>query len=386
MEELEKGKRQVDLARQYGVNESTIRTIKKDAGKIYEHMNITTSVGASLVKYCHNKVLLKTESLLVSYIIRQSRRNMAVDIRALQDYAREFYAALAKKMGVAEPKPISASAGWLQGFKRRSKITNIEIVGEGASADRAAARNFPPFLRKIMEEGQYTDDQVFNMDESGLYWKKLPSKTFLVMSASNESEEHEKDLADHEMRVKQFWKLFNVKKAVDFLLEGIPGGRQRQAVAGEAQSVAVALENATGAAQIMRQATIDELSDNIKVLFLPPNTTSLLQPMDQGVIAAFKAYYLRHTFKKLIAATEEGDDKASVPQQLLRKEISADVEELLESHCEDLSTEDLQQLVAAGEIEDAEDEEVQDAKPRELPTSLLTSILREVDKQLQLLE
>ncbi|KAG7171246.1 hypothetical protein Hamer_G026045 [Homarus americanus] len=65
---------------------------------------------------------------------------------------------------------------------------------------------------------------------------------------------------------------------------------------------------------------------------------------------------------------------------------SADVEELLESHCEDLSTEDLQQLVAAGEIEDAEDEEVQDAKPRELPTSLLTSILREVDKQLQLLE
>ncbi|KAG7173050.1 hypothetical protein Hamer_G008572 [Homarus americanus] len=47
---------------------------------------------------------------------------------------------------------------------------------------------------------------------------------------------------------------------------------------------------------------------------------------------------------------------------------------------------DLQQLVAAGEIEDAEDDEVQDAKPRELPTSLSSYILREVDKQLQLLE
>ncbi|KAG7178099.1 putative Tigger transposable element-derived protein 1-like 329, partial [Homarus americanus] len=57
---------------------------------------------------------------------------------------------------------------------------------------------------------------------------------------------------------------------------------------------------------------------------------------------------------------------------------SADVEELLESHCEDLSTTDLQQLVAAGEIEDAEDDE--------LPTSVLSSILREVDKQLQILE
>ncbi|KAG7162590.1 hypothetical protein Hamer_G026398, partial [Homarus americanus] len=47
---------------------------------------------------------------------------------------------------------------------------------------------------------------------------------------------------------------------------------------------------------------------------------------------------------------------------------------------------DLQQLVAAGETEDAKDDEGQDAEPRELPTSLLSSILREVDTQLQLLE
>ncbi|XP_042233394.1 tigger transposable element-derived protein 1-like [Homarus americanus] len=185
------------------------------------------------------------------------------------------------------------------------------------------------------------------------------------------------------------------------------------------------------------------------MLFLPPNTTSLLQPMDQGVIAAFKAYYLRRTFKKLIAGTEEGDDKASVLQfwesfnikhaidiiveawgdvskdclngvwrkllpefihdfkgfdaseelpkikencVSLAKQVgfaeveSAGVEELIKSHCEDLSTADLQQLVAAGETEDAKDDEGQDAEPRELPTSLLSSILREVDTQLQLLE
>ncbi|KAG7177834.1 putative Tigger transposable element-derived protein 1-like 334, partial [Homarus americanus] len=35
---------------------------------------------------------------------------------------------------------------------------------------------------------------------------------------------------------------------------------------------------------------------------------------------------------------------------------------------------------------DAEDDEVKDAKPRELPTSVLSSILRAVDKQLQILE
>ncbi|KAG7162475.1 Tigger transposable element-derived protein 1-like 74 [Homarus americanus] len=109
---------------------------------------------------------------------------MAVATRSVKEYARELYAAVSRKMGIAEPKPFNASSGWLQRFKKRNKITNINIGGEEASADRVAASEFPPFLREIMEEGQYTDDQVFNMDESGLFWKKLPSKTFVVKNAS----------------------------------------------------------------------------------------------------------------------------------------------------------------------------------------------------------
>ncbi|KFD62566.1 hypothetical protein M514_25302 [Trichuris suis] len=45
---------------------------------------------------------------------------------------------------------------------------------------------------------------------------------------------------------------------------------------------------------------LDDLRDNVQVVFLPSNTSSLIQPMDQGVIATFKAYYLRRTFKQAI--------------------------------------------------------------------------------------
>lgn len=53
---------------------------------------------------------------------------------------------------------------------------------------------------------------------------------------------------------------------------------------------------------------IGDLHPNNKVVFLPPVTTSLIQPMGQGVITAFKAYCLRRAFPQAVAASEEDTD------------------------------------------------------------------------------
>lgn len=54
-----------------------------------------------------------------------------------------------------------------------------------------------------------------------------------------------------------------------------------------------------------------DLPPSIKVVFLSPYSTSLIQSVDQVLIAAFKVYHLRRTFAQPSAATEEDTQTVS---------------------------------------------------------------------------
>ena len=71
------------------------------------------------------------------------------------------------------------SRGWFENFRPRCGIHGVVRHGEVASSNKQAAEKYVGEFRDFVNAGGYLPQQVFNCDETGLFWKKMPNRTLL---------------------------------------------------------------------------------------------------------------------------------------------------------------------------------------------------------------
>ncbi|CAH2306934.1 tigger transposable element-derived 1-like [Pelobates cultripes] len=175
----EGGMRLTDLAKEYGRSASTISTILKMKEKITGR---NAAKRVTRVSKQRPPVLEEVEKLPLLWIEQKQRAGNSVTKAIICEKAKALHADLLKQQpGMsANAESFKASRGWLERFKSRSGIHSVVRHREAASSDVAAAEEFATeFLEVIVSEG-YLPQQVFNCDETGLFWKRMPKRNFIT--------------------------------------------------------------------------------------------------------------------------------------------------------------------------------------------------------------
>ena len=324
---LKEHKATVDsVAKRAGISRSTVLRIKRDADKIALDLDSAKSQADR-----SNKSKRKPQSELVDARVQ----TMANDARKmglpLTRSTIEYMGVAAKAWVLSLPdlnkdhrtklEAMTFGERWARGFVHRLGYKSVRLHGEANSVnDEAIAKG----LDAIRDEcTKYKLSCIYNMDETGLFYKLLPKRTYLTQEESRKTTRGIKAMGTKD-RISVYTctsatggkvplsyigrsehpRCFPKLKKNESLLDGYGYQAQNRAWSDSSTTAKwfsrvflphVRAIHKNNILLIMDNcASHGELKDphgQVKIITLPPNCTSKHQPQDMGIIAAWKARY-----------------------------------------------------------------------------------------------
>lgn len=305
-------KTKAELVNQYKCDISTINRILRNELKITELP--IKNIRRKRLREGANK---NVENALSKWFDQIRAQNGLITTAILLEKAKEF----ATKFN----SNFQPSSGWLCRWQKRENIMRKGIHGESASADVIAAQEYinsvlPPILEK------YSAANVFNADESGLFYKALPTHTLSRKGECIRGGKIGKErltillICNVVGNYKKIYVIGKSKNPRCFKNKVLPIQYFCNKNAWMTTEIWNSILQKLDLQMIKEKRKIVILADNaachkitsqfkmIEVKFLPPNTTSIIQPLDAGIIHSFKSAYRKIILRKQILALQNNVD------------------------------------------------------------------------------
>lgn len=331
---IENGASRKQMCLEYDIGETTVRDILKQKDKLLTFASMSNNAsGMKKRKTMKNSTYVELDMALTEWLAQVRSEGTPVSGPIIATKAKRFFDLLGLQ------GDFDASSGWLTRFKQRHGIREIGLHGEKLSGDQQAADNFKHDFAEFVLSEELSYEQIYNADESGLFWKCLPTRTLAfeserqaaghksskeritIMSCSNAAGSHKLRLLviGKSLKPRSFKGTRAENLPVDYFHQKkgwmnqqifqewfekifVPQVRKHLDSKKLPQKAVLLIDNAPS----HPIASVLKSSDGqIFAKFLPPNVTALLQPMDQGVIATMKRTYRT---KLLMSKIEEGCD------------------------------------------------------------------------------
>ncbi|OXB78267.1 UNVERIFIED_CONTAM: hypothetical protein H355_004717 [Colinus virginianus] len=175
IERVKKGERQASVCRAFGVPGGTLRGWLKDEAKLRWFLE---QLGGEVGTQRKKMRLANEEEIdraVYAWFLALRQHGVPLSGPLIQAQAEAF----ARQIYGPECT-FKASHGWFWRWQKRHGISSQRIYGEGAlhaEPERAsiAHPNLPPTSGS--DTGGYGDEQIYNANVTGLYWKLLPGRT-----------------------------------------------------------------------------------------------------------------------------------------------------------------------------------------------------------------
>ena len=315
-----------DIAAHFNMKPQTLSDLIKNSDKI----RAQRSEGSCLINFKRKRLSTQPEldkALLIWFRQNSCRPEVRIDGSMLLQQANTFL----KGLSVDAATQQTVSMSWIDRWKKRHGVSRIIKAGESGGVDIEIVRDWKEGkLQGILST--YRHDDIYNADETGLFWLLLPDNSLGFTGGLHHAEEPKSRitvLVGANMTGTDKLPLMVIGKSKN------PRAFNNMTVPVEYHSNKKAwitsilfenwlrnLDKRMGCEKRKIALIVDDCPahpklelKNVNLIFLPSNTASHTQPMNSGIVRNLKLHY-RHSLAlwRLEAAK---DDKSPFTWNLL---------------------------------------------------------------------